>query len=170
MPAVRDSGTVKDVAMKIKFVAALFLFALVGSVHAATLGCPDLVQATQVGACPSEEELQYTFTGYCSDDNKVYRGETDVCTDYRLYRKLKNVALWEAGDGSFDGYVSCELPVATVRTAKPQSLKMFKQGKLSRLVCGYGENLQFTHRTRVQCQVEAADCGANGMGCKATCE
>lgn len=156
--------------MKKRFVAALFLSALVGGTLAAPLGCPDLAQATQVGACPSEEELQYTFTGYCSDDNKAYRGETDVCTDYRLYRKMKNVALWESADGRFDGYVSCERPAAAVRSAKPQALQLFKQGKLSRLVCSYGEGLQFTHRTRAQCQVEAAACAADGSGCKARCE
>lgn len=156
--------------MKKRFVAALCLAALVGSTLAAPLGCPDLAQATQVGACPSEEELQYTFTGYCSDDNKAYRGETDVCTDYRLYRKLKNVALWESGDGKFDGYVSCEVPAAKLRSAKSQSLQLFKQGKLTRLVCGYSEGFQFTHRTRAQCQVEAAACAADGSGCKATCE
>lgn len=156
--------------MKKKIVAALFLSAVLGSTFAAALGCPDLARATQVGACPSEEELQYTFTGYCSDDNKAYRGETDVCTDYQLYRRMKNVALWESGDGRFDGYVSCALPAATVRAAKAQSLQLFKQGKLSRLVCNYGEGLQFTHRTRAQCQVEAGACAADGAGCKAACE
>lgn len=159
--------------MKKLFAAALALSALgtlIGGANAATLGCPDLSQATQVGACPSEEELQYTFTGYCSDDNKAYRGETDVCTDYQLYRKMKNVALWEAGNGQFDGYVSCALPVPAVRAAKPQGLQMFKQGKLSRLVCSYETGFQFTHRTRAQCQVQAAACAADGSGCKATCE
>lgn len=156
--------------MKKRFVAALFLSALVGSVLAAPLGCPDLAQATQVGACPSEEELQYTFTGYCSDDNKAYRGETDVCVDYQLYRKMKNVALWESADGRFDGYVSCELPAAAVRSAQAQNLQLFKQGKLSRLVCSYTEGFQFTHRTRAQCQVDATACAAGATGCKATCE
>lgn len=157
-----------------KLFAATLALALLGawapSSSAATLGCPDLSQATQVGACPSEEELQYTFTGYCSDDNKAYRGETDVCTDYQLYRKMKNVALWEAGNGQFDGYVSCALPTAKVHAAKLQGLQMFKQGKLSRLVCSYEAGLQFTHRTRAQCQVQAAACAADGTGCKATCE
>lgn len=156
--------------MKKRFVAALFLSALVGNTLAAPLGCPDLAQATQVGACPSEEELQYTFTGYCSDDNKAYRGETDVCTDYRRYRKMKNLALWESGDGQFDGYVSCDQSAGAVRSAKPQSLQLFKQGKLSRLVCSYGEGLQFTHRTQAACQVVAPTCGADGTGCSALCE
>lgn len=147
------------------------LGALLSTAMAATpLGCPDLAQATQVGACPSEEELQYTFTGYCSDDNKAYRGETEVCTDYQLYRKMKNVALWESGDGRFDGYVSCALPPQTVRSAKAQGMQLFKQGKVSRLVCSYPQGLSFTHRTRAQCVVEAAACETNGAGCKASCD
>lgn len=35
---------------------------------AETLSCPQLTTALQVGNCPDENELQYTFTGYCSDD------------------------------------------------------------------------------------------------------
>lgn len=159
--------------MRNRIVAALVLVlggACAGGAWAGPLACPDLAQATQVGACPSEEELQYTFTGYCSDDNKAYRGETDVCTDYRLYRTMKNVALWESGDGQFDGYVSCDQSAVAVRSAKPHSLQLFRQGKLTRLVCSYGEGLQFTHRTRAQCQVAASTCGADGTGCTATCE
>lgn len=48
---------------------------------AAAVACPDLATAVQVGACPAEEELKYTFTGYCSDDARAYKGDTDVCTD-----------------------------------------------------------------------------------------
>lgn len=141
-----------------------------GVAAATTLGCPDLSQATQVGACPSEEELQYTFSGYCSDDNKAYRGETDVCTDYQRYRALKNVALWESIDGRFDGYVSCALPPATVRAAKAQGMQLFKQGKMNRLVCSYPQGLTFTHRTRAQCVVEAARCSGGDAQCQARCD
>lgn len=152
-------------------VCALAAWLSMGSAAmAATLSCPDLAQSKQVGACPSEEELQYTFTGYCSDDNKAYRGETDVCVDYQLYRKMKNVALWESADGAFDGYVSCDLPAAKVRAAKPQSMQLVRQGKLTRLVCSYPQALNFTHRTRAQCTVEAANCANDPSGCKASCE
>lgn len=146
------------------------LTAFLSPAWAASLGCPDLAQATQVGACPSEEELQYTFTGYCSDDNKAYRGETDVCTDYQRYRTFKNVALWESADGRFNGYVSCAQPPAAVRAAPAQTMQLLPQGKMNRLVCSYPQGLVFTHRTRAHCVVEAAACAANGSGCKATCE
>lgn len=150
--------------------AAVVLAGHFGSVAAATLTCPDMAQATQVGACPSEEELKYTFTGYCSDDNKAYRGETDVCTDFQLYRKMKNVALWESGDGVFDGYVPCGQGAQALRSAKPQSMQVFKQGKLTRLVCSYAQGQTFTFRTRAQCTVEAADCAAAGSTCRAACD
>lgn len=138
---------------------------------AATVACPDLARALQVGACPAEEELQYTFTGYCSDSAKAYKGETDVCTDYRLYRALKNVALWESADGEFNAYVSCDLPPAQVKAARAASVRVAKQGKITLLVCGYGDGMSFTWRTRAECRVEAAaNCAADPSSCKAVCE
>ncbi len=136
---------------------------------AATVSCPDLASAVQVATCPAEEELKYTFTGYCSDDSKAYRGETDVCTDYRLYRKLKNVALWESGDGVFNAYVSCDLPAEKLKAAKASAIKVGKQGKMTRVVCSYGEGVSFTYRTRTECKADGGDCAANPAACKANC-
>ena len=68
--------------------------------------------AAQVNACPQEEELKYTYNGYCSDSAKAYANQTDSCIRYEDYRVMKNVALWESKDGVFDGYVSCDLPPA----------------------------------------------------------
>ena len=138
---------------------------------AATVACPDLATAAQVAVCPAEEELKHTYTGFCSDDAKAYKGETDVCKDYQAYRKLKNVALWESADGNFSAYVSCDRPPAQVKAAKAASMRVTKQGKLTLLVCGYGEGLNFTWRTRAECKVEAgANCAANPGSCKASCE
>ena len=138
---------------------------------AATLVCPDVAKAVQVGTCPSDEELKYTFTGYCSDDAKAYQGETDVCTDFQRYRQLKNVALWESADGVFSAYVSCDLPPAVIKGARVAAVRVGKQGKLTQLVCGYGEGLSFTYRTRVECRVDgAADCAASPAACKASCD
>lgn len=138
---------------------------------AAAVSCPDLAGAVQVAACPADEELKHTFTGYCSDDAKAYKGETDVCTDYRRYRQLKNVALWESADGVFSAYVSCDLPPAVIRGTKLAAIRVGKQGKMTQLVCGYGEGLSFTYRTRAECRVEGgADCAANPAGCKASCD
>lgn len=141
-----------------------------GVTHAEPLTCPDMAQAVQVGACPSEEELRYTFSGYCSDDNKAYRGETDVCTSFPEYRALKNVALFESSDGGFDGYLSCSASPRERQKAKAQSMALVRQGTLSKLVCSYSNVQTLSMRTRLQCQVEVSDCGPEGTACRATCK
>jgi hypothetical protein len=140
---------------------------------AGVIACPDLAAAKQVAACPSEEELKYTFTGFCSDDRRMYGTDTDACTDYALYRKLKNKALWESADGNFSAYVSCDRTPESVKSAKARSVTVSKQKKLSLLVCGYGDELRFTHRTHAECKLDpgaAAACAADPAACKASCE
>jgi len=151
------------------WVLALLVGPALPPATAAVVSCPDLAVATQVATCPAEEELKYTFTGYCSDDSKAYRGETDVCTDYLLYRKLKNVALWESADGAFSAYVSCDRPPASVKAAMASAVKVGKQGKMTQVICSYGEGVSFTYRTRTECKVEGGDCATNPAACKANC-
>ncbi len=156
--------------MKSKLPVLLLGLALAVPVMAATVSCPDLATAVQVAACPAEEELKYTFTGYCSDDGKAYRGDTDVCTDYQRYRKLKNVALWESADGVFNAYVSCDRSPASVKAARVSAVRVGKQGKMTQLGCGYGEGISFTWRTRAECKLEAGNCAADPAACKASCD
>ncbi len=157
--------------MNSRLPAFALLFALALPAAAATVACPDLAAAVQVAACPSDEELRYTFTGYCSDNNRGYRGDTDVCNDFQAYRKLKNVALWESADGNFNAYVSCDRAPAEVRATKPAAIRVGRQGSINLLVCGYGDGLSFTWRTRAACRVDsAADCRDKPAACKADCE
>jgi hypothetical protein len=149
---------------------AVLLFTMSPAAMAATVACPDLATVVQVGACPSEEELKYTFTGYCSDNSKAYKGQTDVCTDYRLYREFKNTALWESADGEFSAYVSCDLPADTLRKAKATAVKVVRKGKLTTLVCSYGKNLSFSYRTHDECRPATANCGSDPGGCTASCQ
>lgn len=139
--------------MKLFFVwgSVLWIAAMPPVVRAATVSCPDPATVVQVGACPSDEELKYTFTGYCSDDAKAYKGETDVCTDFQRYRQLKNVALWESADGVFDAYVSCEAPKDALKRARFTSAKVTQQGKLTLLTCSYEQGVNFVYRTRARC-------------------
>ncbi len=123
--------------------------------RAATMQCPDVATAVQVGTCPSDEELKHTFSGYCSDDAKAYKGETDVCTDFQRYRQLKNVALWESADGVFSAYVSCESPKDALKRARFTSAKVTQQGKLTLLTCSYGQGVNFVYRTRAQCMLDS---------------
>ena len=167
----RHIKTFGDCFMKSNLFALLLLCGLAFPALADTVSCPDLAAAVQVGTCPAEEELKFTFLGYCSDNAKAYRGETDVCTDYQRYRKLKNVALWESADGEFSAYVSCDLPAKTLKAAKVSGITLGSKRKMTHLVCGYGEGVSFTFRTRALCKLEsAATCASNPTACKAECK
>lgn len=159
-----------DTAVKLRLLAIVLLFGVTAiTAHAEIVRCPDLAAAVQVVACPAEEELRYTFTGYCSDNARMYRGENDVCADYAAYRKLKNVALWESADGVFQGYLSCDLSLAELRQAKAAAMTVAKQGKITRLVCSYGDGITLTYRSRAECKVEGARCTA-AAACSAQCD
>ena len=56
---------------------ALLLAALSLGATAGTMTCPDLAGAVQVNACPTEEELKFTYNGFCSDTAKAYANQTD---------------------------------------------------------------------------------------------
>lgn len=138
---------------------------------AGPIACPDPAKAVQVAACPSEEELRYTFMGYCGDDRRLYASDADTCASYENYRKQKNVALWESADGAFQAYLSCDLPPDALKHLKPVSIAVTRLGKMTQLSCSYGENVTFTHRTKAQCQVQGSgDCAADPVACKASCD
>jgi hypothetical protein len=167
LPSMRN----QNAAMK-KFLSVLLalpLFWWGGAVRAEIIGCPELKTAVQVGACPSEEDLRYTFKGYCSDDARMYDREEQLCTDFALYRKKKNASLWETPDGRFSGYVSCE-PLDPLSTARAVRLAVSKQGSVTRVACGYDTGVTFTHRTKAKCVVVIADCAGQPEACKAECE
>lgn len=153
--------------------ALLLLSALAcGGAIAGTVPCPDLSAAVQAGTCPTEEELKYTFTGYCSDNARMYDKETDnECSNFARYRRLKNIVLWESADGSFHGYLSCDLPAASIKGAKANKIAASRQGKLTRLVCSYGGGLTMVHRTKGECRVDGdGNCAADPAACRATCD
>ncbi len=156
--------------MTLRFAVCLFLLAPIAlAARAEAVSCPDLATAVQVGTCPAEEELRYTYSGYCSDNARMYRGENDVCADYQAYRKLKNVVMWESADGVFQAYVSCDLPAAMLRQARAATMSVGKQGTITRLTCGYDEGIAFTWRTRAECKVQTGSCTA-AAACKANCD
>lgn len=135
--------------------------------QAQTLSCPTQEQMRQVNACPTEGQLLASFHGFCGDDSKAYQGQTGPCSDYQVFRRLKNTALWESADGAFDGYLSCETP------ASPKSgmtgLRVEKKGPITAVVCQYGPEAQLTHRTRKACTVAPA-CASDPAQCRAVCE
>ena len=158
--------------MRSALVALTLLFgSAMTAAHAGTLSCPDLSTAVQVGTCPSEEELRFTFTGYCSDNARAYETDTVTCTDYKHYRRLKNIALWESKDGEFQGYVSCDLPATTIRAARASAISVVKKGGITQVICRYPDDISFAHRTRANCQMDTgAACATDPAACKARCD
>lgn len=153
------------------FYIALFLATMSLSAAAGTLACPDLAVAVQVNACPTEEELRFTYNGYCSDNAKAYANQTDSCIRYEDYRAMKNTARWESKDGEFDAYVSCDLPADKFKALRPNSMKVVPQGKLTKLVCTYPQGINFTYRTKGTCKVvDAKACAADAANCQALCD
>ena len=159
-------------------ILALALLAVALDVLAAPVACPDLKTATRAGACPTEEELLFTFNGYCSDNARMYGKGTEVCTDYRAYRKMKNVVLWESSDGEFQGYVSCDMTEAQLKALKPTGIVADREQtggrgserSINRLMCSYGEGIVFSRRSRDECRIAAADaCKTDPAACMAEC-
>ena len=138
------------------------------SAFAAQHACPDLAVAKQVNACPTEEELKHTYSGFCSDDKKVYGGETDNCMRYADYRAMKNNALWESADGAFSGYLSCNVKPEQIRAAKALRMGVESKNGLTRLICDYEGDHRLVYRSREKCTVSVADC--SGGECKASCD
>lgn len=152
------------------FALALFSATLSCSALAAQLACPDLAAAVQVNACPTEEELKFTYTAFCSDNAKAYARETDSCLRYQDYRQMKNTALWEAKDGEFSGYISCDLSADKVKASKATGMKVERQGKLTKVVCSYPGGVNLSYRTKEGCAVDNDKaCSANVANCRATC-
>lgn len=140
--------------MKSFAVLSLLLLGAVASAQAGVVACPDLSAAVQVNACPTEEELQYTFKGYCSDNARMYDKDRDMllCVKYENYRERKNIALWESADGAFSGYLSCDLKAADIKAAKPTALAIERKNGMTRVICTYGGGQVFTHRIRAECK------------------
>jgi len=159
--------------MKSKFALLALCCGIALPAAAADIPCPDLATATQVAACPTEDELRYTFMGYCGDNARLYGKDAITCTSLENYKKLKNIALWETAGGEFQSYVSCELDTAVVKAAKPLRIAVDTVGKggtLRRITCDYEHDIVFTQRTRAACKVEGdGDC-TGGKPCKAVCD
>lgn len=153
------------------FYIALFLATLSLSAAAGMLACPDLAVAVQVNACPTEDELRFTYNGYCSDNAKAYANQTDSCIRYEDYRRMKNTARWESKDGEFDGYVSCDLPADKFKALRATSMKVVTQGKLTKLVCTYPSGINFTYRTKGICKLlNEKACATDAASCQAACD
>ena len=127
---------------------AAILLAVSLPASAGTLSCPDLTQAVQAGSCPTKEELEYGFTGFCSDNARMMDKES-ICNDFEKYRALKDNSLWETGE--FHGYLSCALKPEQIRSAKPVSVTVGRAGTIHRVACTYDNDTVMATRTRAAC-------------------
>jgi hypothetical protein len=144
-------GHFKEKAM-IRRLAAVVCLATFPAM-AGEIRCPDLATAVQVGSCPSEEELKISFNGYCGDNARIYDKGGDVtCVTFENYRKLKDIALWEAGD--FQGYLHCSRSAEAHKATKLFGMKALRAGKITRVICTYDDGDEMTLRTRSECTVE----------------
>lgn len=120
---------------------------------AETLQCPDLSTLIHVGACPGEEDLRYTFRGYCSDNQRMYDKE-QLCLDYETYRAAKNVSLWESADGRFSAYLPCDGD--RIRARRLRGVEVRGEANVKHVVCEYNGGVVMKFRTRARCVVEGA--------------
>jgi hypothetical protein len=161
--------------MPLRQFANILLLALTLAASAALAGetvlCPDLSQTQQVADCPTEEQLRYSYLGYCGDDRRMYEKDNVTCTAFEHFRDLKNTALWESTDGSFQSYVSCSLKPEAVKGLKAERMSAAKAGSLTKLTCAYPSNVSFTRRGKAACTLEGdGACGPDGQACKARCD
>ena len=127
---------------------------------AETLSCPDMSQAVQTGSCPTKAELEYGFTGFCSDNARMMDKDT-ICNDFEKYRELKDNARWETGE--FHGYLSCALKPEQIRSAKAVSVAVGRAGTIQRVACTYDNDTVMAARTRTVCTPN----GATSVECPA---
>lgn len=147
MPSVHR-GEPPTMIRRLAFVLSLVaLPALAGEVT-----CPDLATVQQVGTCSTEQELKWGFTGYCSDNQRMYDKEDGTCLSLEHYKKIKDVSLWEAGE--FQGYLHCSLPPETIKASKFKHMGAIRIGAMTRVVCTYDNGLDLTYRTKGACKVE----------------
>ena len=157
--------------MKPGFLVVLLVLPAFAASAGERLSCPDPAAAVQVGNCPGEAELRYSFNGFCSDNRRLYQDDAALCVDYADYRKAKNVAQWESADGTFTAYLSCDSVAVRLSTVRGARMTVSRQGQISRLGCDYGEGIVFTHRTRLQCRIEGdGNCPDDQQRCIARCE
>lgn len=162
MPVAKLCRTALSATLMIAAVAAL------PAAAATTLNCPALDTVKQVAACPTEEELRYTYLGYCGDNARSYDRDEITCATFESYKQFKNIALWESADGRFSGYLDCNVDARTIQAAPARLMRVEERRGINQLICEYEGGHRLVHRTRAQCTVDVAAC--NGPGCSASCE
>jgi len=137
------------------------------------LACPDLAQAVQLGACPTDKELRATYRKTCP----TFLEKDGECKPFEAFARTKNKALWGAMSGAeeFLSYLSCAQPAALVKSSKPISVttKCNLQSGRCEARCGYENAITFNLRVKGSCKTatgQKIDCAKDPKACVATCE
>jgi len=142
--------------------------------------CPDISKSAKVGGCPSDDELKRMFSTTCGwqdteNENPHAKG---ICKNYSLFRKAKNTALWESGDGKYEGYLSCDTKENEIKASKLVKISIGQKLEWYRVICTYEGGSELVLRTRETCEIPGAKllgryigrmCEAGDKDCKAVC-
>ncbi len=146
---------------------------------AGPIPCPDISEAIQIGACPTEEELQVMFKNGCGAERAPGAKNPELCDSYAEFKRRKNTALWESADGEFMGYLSCTIPASKIRSARPVSVAISHKDGLNTVSCIYQGGIKFALRTRSVCRIPGVtnsnvvmqtECGSDMTACKVECD
>jgi len=143
--------------------------------------CPDISKSAKVGGCSSDEELIRMFSNTCGwqdteNENPHAKG---ICKNYNLFRKARNTALWESGDGKYDGYLSCDKKESEIKASKLVKISVAQKKKYHRVICSYEGGSELVFRTHEICEIPGAKllgryvgrmCDEGDKDCKAVCK
>lgn len=133
--------------------------------------CPDLSTAEQLGSCPSEEEIMRNYRVDCPP----HLERAGDCMPFQLFAMRKNKAIWAvmSGGEEFLPYVSCGIPVDTVKGSKAVSLRVScRASGRCQMLCGYENDITLRLRFKGKCTTATEgkiDCKENPMACVAQC-
>jgi len=143
--------------------------------------CPDISKSAKVGGCTSDDELKRMFSISCGweDYKKDNPHAAGKCMNFSIFKKVKNTALWESGDGRFDGYLSCDKKESEIKASKLVKISTAQSKDMNRVICSYEGGSKLVLRTRELCEIPGAkllgrymgrECEAGDKDCKAVCE
>jgi hypothetical protein len=142
--------------------------------------CPDISKSAKVGGCSTDDELKRMFSNICGwqDTEKENPHAKGICKNYSLFKKVKNTALWESGDGRYDGYLSCDTKESKIKTSKLVKISISQKREWNRVICTYEGGSELVLRTREICEIPGAKllgryigrmCETGDKDCKAVC-
>ena len=155
------------------------LIASMPTLAATTIQCPDISQAQQLVDCPAEADMKRMFEIHCGFERDPNAKKPELCDSYAEYKRRKFNALWESADKEFMGYVTCAVPAAEIKQAKPISVAVSQKNGLYKVSCKYLDGAKLNMRTRSVCRIPGVtttgvvlrkNCEGDPSACQVECE